>query len=45
MAWGIFGLQSFPVGSSLETERSPASYLFICRVGLSKLFVNHDITC
>ena len=44
VAWGIFGLQGFPLESSLDTEHSATSYLFMFRVASSKLFLSHSIT-
>lgn len=44
VAWGIFGLQGFPLGSSLETEQSATYCSLVFRVGLSELFVSHGIT-
>ena len=44
VVWGIFGLQSFPLGSSLKTEQSATYCSLVFRVGLGELFVSHGIT-
>ena len=44
VVWGIFGLQGFPLGNSLKTERSATYCSLVLRVGLGELFVSHGIT-
>ena len=44
VVWGIFGLQGFPLGSSLKTEQSVTYCSLVFRVGLGELFVSHGIT-
>ena len=41
---GIFGLQGFPLGSSLKTERSATYCSLVFRVGLGELFVSLGMT-
>ena len=44
VVWGIFGLQGFPLGSSLKTEQSATYCSLVFRVGLGELLVSHGIT-